>query len=482
MSKGPLFNNKKQNFSSRYSLGIESISNTMSDTLCPIIANVTSRPFYWILRCWCYYDLLTNSKAKNKITNRDIDNHYKRVNFFLCLGSILAGVRETGGFVGSVEISRYVDNNQNRKTFDYQSGYIKTMTQLNYYRNALEVLSLIGEKEDEDGKTRLYLYNSGKLLSESFDKVLQKTKYYEYRNKEKGIPREVLVELGKKITIDLKNFPESRQIFSTILFDKSKTLSGRTNINKEYVKYIDSNSSYDISRDLGTNRYVLFNHYSKKAENNELPENLIDVSIGWEIIVGRQYYSYALGIIWKYLLGVLNYPMNINEWINYALNNSNFSFSLDKKLSTIKDKYEFSFDEYEEMCDYERTNSNKDSIENGLKLILAMYNRFKDRDDLPNDENHIYDRDIVSSSSIYNLQTEIEKYADKPIYEYLTYIFKNQLIYQHLETAFNKLPDHDGYFIIENDGYFIKTHDYDLQFSGLRTRTIYSVIKDLGLL
>ena len=480
--KGPIFNNKKQRFSSRYSLGIESISNTMSDVLCPIVANVTRRPFYWIFRCWCYYDLLENSKSKSKITNDEIDNYIKKVNFFLCLGSLLADKWEPGGFIGSNSITKYLIDNSNNSSFDYNNNYITTMTQLNYYRSAVELLSLVGEKETEEGALRLYMFNNGKLLAESFDKVFKKTKYYAYRNEDKGIPKEILIELGRTITIDLKNFHESKRIFAGLLFDNSKTRTNRLNINREYVEYIEKNSSYDISNDLKKNRYFLFNHYCKKGEAHPLPENLEQTSIGWEIIVGRQYYSYGLGIIWKYMLSVLSYPMNINEWINYALSNSKFSFSLNSKLSSIQNKYVFSFDEYEEMCDKERKNSSSESIENGLKLILSMYDRFKDRDDIPKGNNHIFDRDIASSSSIYNLQAEVENYLDKPIYVYLTHIIKNQIINQHLETAFNKLPEHDGYFIIENEGNYIKTHDYKLQFPDLKTMTIYSVMKDLGLL
>ena len=130
----------------------------------------------------------------------------------------------------------------------------------------------------------------------------------------------------------------------------------------------------------------------------------------------------------------------------------------------------------------ERRESTEKSIENGLKIILAMYNRFKERNDYPERYQTMFTRDFDSTSSLYLLEDEINKYADKPIEEYLIHIMKSQLIYQHLLTAFNKLPEHDGYFIIENDGRYIKVEDYNLGFTNLRTVRVYSVISDLGLI
>lgn len=478
---GPLFNDKKRNFSPINSLGIESITTSMSDSLCPIINLVTRKPFYWMLRCWCYYDLLENKKGRN-INNKDIDNYYKRINYFLCLGSMLAGVRENGGFVGSNFISNLIYGNPNKKSFGYEDKYITTMTQLNYYKNGLELLKIVNETETENGATRLYLYKSGEELAKAFDAKMRKTSFYGYRFKNTNIPRDVLIDLGNKIKIDLDGFDGCKTLFSRILFENKLTnIINKTEDNKNYVSFISNDVDLDLNNSAN-NRYLLFEYYPTRGLNRHIPENLKQVSVGWEIIVGRQYYSCGLEIIWKYLLNILNTPLSINEWINRAIESSKFSFSVKDKLMTVKDNYLFNFSEYEDIFAKERKESDENSIENGLKFILAMYNRFKDRNDYPDKYISMFERDSESTSSLYGLEEEINKYADKPIEEYLIHVMKSQLIYQHLITAFNKLPNIDGYFIVENEGKYIKVEDYELKFNELRTSTVYSVIKDLGLI
>lgn len=481
MNKGPLFNNKKQNLSKRNSLGIEGIATTMSDSLCPVITLVTPRPFYWILKCWCYYDLFENSGKTSSVNDNEVNKYYKRINYFLRLGNTLAGNIEDGGFVGSIFVNNLVYANPDKQTFDYENGYIKTMTQLNYYNNALTLLKLIKEGESENGAQRIYMYESGKELAESFDLKMKTTSFYEYRFKEAGIPREVLVDLGKKIRIDLSGFDESKRIMSRILFEnKLSNIIYKMEDNKNYIRFISNDSDLDMNNEAN-NRYLLFEHYPSRGMNQPIPNDLKQISIGWEIIVGRQYYSYGLGIIWKYLLSVLNSPLTINKWIGRAISSSHFSFSVKDKLETIKDSFQYNYEEYEKICSEERRESSEKSVENGLKVILAMYDRFKDRDDYPDRYSSMFERDVESTSSLRLLEEEIDKYSDKPIEDYLVHVMKSQLIYQHLMTAFNKLPDHDGYYVIENDGRYIKVEDYDLNFTGLRSSRVYSVIKDLGL-
>ena len=63
---GPRLNNLTTRFSSRDSLGIESVAASVSAIICPIVNTVTPRAFYWPFMCWIYYDFYKNSGIKQR--------------------------------------------------------------------------------------------------------------------------------------------------------------------------------------------------------------------------------------------------------------------------------------------------------------------------------------------------------------------------------------------------------------------------------
>ena len=54
-NKGPQINNTSRTFTTRDSVGIEGIANTISADLCPVVNTVTPRPYYWAFITWCYW-------------------------------------------------------------------------------------------------------------------------------------------------------------------------------------------------------------------------------------------------------------------------------------------------------------------------------------------------------------------------------------------------------------------------------------------
>ncbi len=58
MPRGPRLNNINKNFTTRDSLGIESVATSISADICPIVNTVTPRAFYWPFMVWIYYDFL----------------------------------------------------------------------------------------------------------------------------------------------------------------------------------------------------------------------------------------------------------------------------------------------------------------------------------------------------------------------------------------------------------------------------------------
>lgn len=477
---GPKFNKPSSRDTKRNSLGIEGLSSSMAERICPVVANVTPRPFYWVLRCWCIYDLIENSNIKT-ITFDDVYEHVKRINFFLCLGSALADTKaQNNGFYGSRKIGSL---NFERKTFDYIDGYLESKTQINYYRRGVISLGLIGVKETTIGNKTYetpVVSNKGKEIAIAFEKEMKKTKFYEYRFDKKRVPKDAIKDLGKKIRIDMRGLTQCKRLMKEIMFD-SMFISELYD-NKEFVCYIAD--KYKLSfNDDSKNRKVLYNYFSPRSLNKKIPNELKQQSLNWEIIVGRQYYTIGLEIIWKYMLYRLNDPMRKNERISDCINKSKFSYNVSKRLSTILDDYEFDYDKYElDIFKDETKSCGEKSIEHGISFILATYNRFKDRKDLHEYCDDLFKSDIYSKSSLYLLQNFVEQNKDNTIEHFIRLIMDEKLLIQHLETAFEKLPTHNGYFVYESNGHYFKKYDYKIAFTEIRIASLYNVLIDLDII
>ena len=92
IKKGPRLNNISRNFTTRNSLGIDEVANSISGELCPIVNSVTPRPFYWAFITWCYYDFYSNCDPNDRSEN-NVNEYIKMQNYFLLLLFFLASLR-----------------------------------------------------------------------------------------------------------------------------------------------------------------------------------------------------------------------------------------------------------------------------------------------------------------------------------------------------------------------------------------------------
>ena len=67
-------------------------------------------------------------------------------------------------------------------------------------------------------------------------------------------------------------------------------------------------------------RHILFDHYSPRGDARTFPDDLKDTIQGWEIVIGRQYFSVGIEMIWKYMLLILKGPCTADEWMEKVLN------------------------------------------------------------------------------------------------------------------------------------------------------------------
>ena len=485
MSKGPRLNNISRNFTTRDSLGIEGVATSISAEICPIVNTVTPRPFYWAFITWCYYDVFKNCDPKD----RNSDNVYKYVkmqNYFLALASDINNTDGSNGFTGADTIRNRVDLNQS--IFSYDDKYLVTiLSNMGYYPAGLYTMGFITDVDPETLERLKYphITPEGEKLALAFDKVFSTTKYYkEYRHNGIDIPRDVLIELNNKININLDGFDEVKQILINHLFNKEsqkKLIESHNYLKYIFKEYKPENFNTSKCREIF---YDYFSPYGEKKYN--YPKELQEIINSWEIVIGRQYFTAGLEMIWKYMLENLISPKTYKVWFNDCLNNSKLTVNLEDKLNSIINDCNYSFTEREKMvADGRSSNNNHEtSIENGIKLILSIYNRFNNRDYFSKDNKNYYnygmDNNSISLNEFFKL---VDDYRDKTIEEFIKYIMYYYLLNQHMNTAFEKmLQGRDGYYVekIEND-YSRKEYFY-LDFQGIRMVQLSMVMQDLNVL
>ena len=112
MKKGPLLNNNSRNFTTRDSLGIESVAAAISRDLCPIVNTVTPRAFYWPFMVWIYYDFYKYSGIAEH-TRDDFDKRYlKRQDYFFVLSQLLTKNSDQNNLVGKLNSQIDINNNK----------------------------------------------------------------------------------------------------------------------------------------------------------------------------------------------------------------------------------------------------------------------------------------------------------------------------------------------------------------------------------
>lgn len=475
--EGPLINNTKRNFTTRDSLGIEGIATSISADLCPVVNTVTPRPYYWAFITWCYYSFY---KTHHYIKQKEVYEYIRKHNFFIALGNCLENGFSDGNFIGSNEISSIAYRNS--KVFEYKENYIKGLSTMGYYPPGLDTMKLIISQNDDTGER----YNEpritpeGEKLAKAFDKIIGQTAYAKkYLNKTR-VPKEVLIELGKKIKINLKGFKECREILKNNLFEKQRT--ERLAQCKDYILFVKQ--KYDIELDSrSVCREIFYDFFSPRAKRNKIDDDISSTAKGWEIVIGRQYFTMGLEVIWKYMLNQLYILMPKEEWFKTCIKRQKFSFKLSEDLSQLIKDCNLKSQDMEKLLNVERSQETDNSLENGLVIMLSVFNRFNNRTDF-DDNIKFYLSDLMGNDSVSleSFAKFVNQYKDKPIKEFLIFIMNDLLISQHLKTAFNKmLENRDGYYLEEIDGKYLSCHDFDLDFQGIRMVQLYSVMKDLGV-
>ena len=485
MRRGPKLNNISKNFTTRDSLGIEGVAATIQGEICPVVNTVTPRAFYWPFMVWIYYDFYKYSGIE-EYNYTAFDKYLKRQDYFFVLATLLTEDSDQAGLVGKQQTEQDILDNPTGP-YAFNPKYFKTrFGGMQYYNAGCLSMYFVTDHDDSNGKEYALprLSQHGEKLAKAFESVISNTRYYkEYRRNDKLVPKDVLEEYGQVIDFGLKGFDECKTILREYLFKKLPGRSELLSDNGKYIKFIiDNYGINDWNRAIC--RQMFFDFELSNGDKIQLIDDLKEVSRRWEIVVGRQYFTAGLEMIWKFILEILNEPYSINEWIENTIAESVFLWNIEANVESVLSECNYSYSEREEMISSASHNQNQRHIlENGIKIILSMYNRFYNRSEL-GDERNFFDYGIDSNSiSFSELFETIDEHKTKSIKSLMVYVIKNWIIEQHYITAFEKmLQNRDGFYYEVIDDKYIKKHDFDMRFQDIRMTSLKQVMTDIDML
>ena len=490
MPKGPILNDISRNFTTRDNLGIEGVATTIQASICPVVNTVTPRVFYWPFLTWIYYDYYRYSGIEN-ISIDTFSNYLKRQDYYFVMANLLIEGSDRNGLVGQQQTLRDRDQAPDGP-YTYNPTYFKSRYGgMQYYdAGCLSMYYVIDKDPVSDKQLSVKkLTKEGEQLALAFQSVIKDTEYYKhYRLRTVPVPKNVLEEYGKVIRFDFKGFSECKEILKKYFFADTRAIQLRTRSqllreSRDYVTLLVRQYKIPDMRGIELRR-ALYDYRLSDGTNIIIPESLKTVANKWEIVIGRQYFTMGLEMIWKKMLEQLSFPMTKPEWLSSVFNDSKFTLNPKMPLDSVVDECHLSFNEIEKVISDARQGYDMElCVENGLKVILSVYNHFSERKDFGDEKAFLeYGRDS-QSIALTELFEKVENYKDRPCLEFLRFIMDDWLIEQHFITAFGKmLQDRDGFYYELIDHKYSRKHFFNPDFQGLRLTSLTQVMTDLDLL
>ena len=489
----PILNDTQYRFSTRDCLGIESVAASISAELCPIVNTVTPRAFYWPFMAWIYYDFYKNSGIPNRNTDTFDKEFLKHQDYFFVLSAIINNQPDQQNLVGKQVTSQDFRDNRSGP-YSYNSAYFKTRYGGMQYYNAgcltMQFITLLDEKNDKPFDfPRVTQF--GEEMALAFEDVIKDTEYYKYyRLRNAPIPKDVLKEYGQIINIGLKGFDKCKRLLRHHLFETGRSESRRLRQCADYLQYIYSKAGKH-TLDYPEARNVFYDYYSPRGLRFDIPEDLKQIAVGWEMVIGRQYLTCGIEMIWKYMLNNLPCPLSFEEWAKRVIESSSIRAVSNQHVSVLLKNPELSFNERELMITQARQDKVKERmVGNGLRVALSVYSRFRGRNDLGEAGALLdYGRGRIpgtGSLSFNEWISLVDQYRDKTIQEFLIHIMRSCIVDQHKRTCYDKMmrtsQSIDGfYFECVDDLYIRNEHEFQVDFQGIRMLQLMQVMKDLDM-
>ncbi len=482
-TKGPKVNYSRRNITTRDNLGINAAGTSFQAELCPVINTVTPRAFYWAFAVWNYYDYWQNYKTEKRSIKEFEEDFLKRNDYFFVMATILTPGADMSNLVG---IDHCTEDAKRDGPYMYNRKYFKShYGGMQYYIPGCYTLGFITETDNERNMLPFPKLTEkiGLPIALAFEKTISDTEYYHrYRLADVPVPKPVLEELGKAISLSMKNMEECKQLLRDAFFQPTKTIlfnNEKLIQSKDYLLFI--NEMYGLRNVKSPQmRRILYDYFYPGGEHEkDLPQELRKIASSWEVAVGRQYFALSIELIWKYMLLELTAPMKMETWIGRCLGDSKWSIDIYRPLESVLNKTDFDYEKREKMLSAGFRNSKNVSknIENALLVMLSLYDRFKDRSDVIEEQLH-----IGGAISVATMMKKIDDFRNRPISDFLVFLMTDWVIKRHEEVAFRKMIEgRDGFFVEKIDGRYYHRFDSYPDYSGNRMLQLTSVMKDLGM-
>lgn len=484
MSIGPKINYTKRNSTTRDNLGINAAVNSFQAELCPVINTVTPRAFYWVFAVWNYYDYWMNFKTSNR-SNEEFENSFlKRNDYYFILANLMVAESDRDNLVGKDNVAADLVNNPTGP-YPYNRNYfVSHYGGMQYYIPGCTTLGFITNIDNEGNALPFpkITEKKGVPLAIAFEKVIKNTEYYRsYRLNNTPVPKSVLEELGRTISLNMAGMSECKVLLREALFNPERnTLYDNSSLilTKDFL--LSFIPRYEVDKiDAAQLREILYDYYSP-GRRAELPKHLREISAAWEAVIGRQYFTLCIELIWKYMLMELSVPMDLNTWINTCISDAKWTIDLSAPVESFLSMPEYEYEERERLLS-EGARSSKSvskNLENAVKVLFSINNRFSSRADM--DLYYLAVGDSVSISEFIRL---VEEYKPRPVSDILVYIMVNWIVKRHEEVAFRKLVDgRDGFFIEKIDGKYYQKVISSADYSRNRMMQLIHVMADLDML
>ena len=481
MNNGPYLNDIKRNFTTRDSLGIEGINASIQADLCPVVNTVTPRAFYWAFMTWIYYDFYKYSGITER-TDAAFEGYLKRQDYYFVMATILNDNPSYENPAGITQCE--IDLNENDGPYPFNPLYLQVYHGgMQYYGAGCDTMQFTSDEDKEGNPYKLTRPTElGEEMALAFESVIKETTYYkEYRRNDRPVPRDVLKEYGRVINIALRGFDKCKQILRHRLFEIDPILSESA----AYIKCLHEKYGIQYLNHVWC-REMFFDHITPDGKRISISDDLKNAYDGWEIVIGRQYFTIGLEMIWKPMLAHIDAPETKEEWISDMINVSEFSFDLNSKVKDVIGNCVLDFDTREDMISKaSKGKESQKSIGNGIKIIFSIYSWLKSRNDFNEDISKflVYGADS-QSIPLTELLNKVETYMNRSVKDFLVFIMSEWLIRQHYITALEKmLQERDGFYYEVTDGrYQNRGREFYVNFQGIRMIQLMQVMSDLDML
>ena len=474
MKKGPILNDTSYNFTTRDSLGIAGVATSISAELCSIVTTVTPRAFYWPFMVWIANDFCHNKKMVEK-TEKEFYRYVKKQDYFFVMASLI-NHNDENNLVGKTKAKEDLEG---PGPYPYNENYFKSQYGgMQYYNGGCVEMNYVDRENPETHQTYNvpHIYPIGEEMAKAFEEVIKESEYYKYyRDKDDPVPREVLKEYGNYINLGLQGFDKCKELLRHKLFETKKNDELRQC--KDYIVYLYQNYHiHELKKE--TCRELFFDYETPDHVKITLPDELQKIARKWEIVIGRQYFTYSMELIWQYMLEELLEPMSLKQWKKHVIESSDLSFDNETKVSEFLDQCTLGFEEREAYC------KGFHAVEDGLKVMLSIYNRFAENDEFKEYQYYMEYHIDEQSIPFTEFFQKVDEYKNKTVIEFLDFIMTEWIVKHHYYTALEKMIyGRDGFFYEEVDGIYSQKHGrFKAEFQGVRMIQLMQVMKDLDML